>query len=194
MAQDSPAASSKAASLEGDPRYPWYDAVSGDELEQGDILLKFPLYIPPPNIQELGSKASPVSFTPMLTDVIILSQSCDLVNGKTTSVLLIPVDSLSDARSKNPHLNTGELENIRKGNRPPIHMINACDLPDLKREISLVDFRRLYTSPVEVVKSHARTATQRARLLSPYKEHLSQGFARFFMRVGIPSPIPEFKK
>ena len=31
------------------------------------------------------------------------------------------------------------------------------------------------------------------RLLPPYGEHLSQAFARFFMRVGLPVDIPPFK-
>jgi len=35
---------------------------------------------------------------------------------------------------------------------------------------------------------------KRLRLLPPYREHLSQAFARFFMRVGLPVDIPEFKK
>jgi hypothetical protein len=29
----------------------------------------------------------------------------------------------------------------------------------------------------------------RLRLLPPYREHLSQAFARFFMRVGLPQPV-----
>jgi hypothetical protein len=29
-------------------------------------------------------------------------------------------------------------------------------------------------------------------LLPPYREHLSQAFARFFMRVGLPVDIPPF--
>jgi hypothetical protein len=33
----------------------------------------------------------------------------------------------------------------------------------------------------------------RWRLRSPFLEHFSQAFARFFMRVGLPSSIPEFK-
>jgi hypothetical protein len=32
----------------------------------------------------------------------------------------------------------------------------------------------------------------RLRLLPPYREHLSQSFARFFMRVGLPVDIPSF--
>jgi hypothetical protein len=29
-------------------------------------------------------------------------------------------------------------------------------------------------------------------LLPPYREHLSQAFARFFMRVGLPVEVPPF--
>jgi maleate cis-trans isomerase len=32
---------------------------------------------------------------------------------------------------------------------------------------------------------------ERVRLLSPYKEHLSQAFARYFMRVGLPRPLAD---
>jgi len=38
----------------------------------------------------------------------------------------------------------------------------------------------------------AKQKDQRLRLLPPYREHLSQAFARFFMRVGLPSDIPPF--
>jgi hypothetical protein len=33
----------------------------------------------------------------------------------------------------------------------------------------------------------------RWRLQSPFREHFSQAFARFFMRVGLPAAIPAFK-
>ena len=36
--------------------------------------------------------------------------------------------------------------------------------------------------------------TQRLRLNPPYREHLSQAFARFCMRVGLPVDIPPFVK
>src|SRR4051812_10031136 len=35
----------------------------------------------------------------------------------------------------------------------------------------------------------ADRAAKRLRLLPPYREYLSQPFARFFMRVGLPTPI-----
>jgi hypothetical protein len=34
---------------------------------------------------------------------------------------------------------------------------------------------------------------KRLRLLPPYREHLSQAFARFFMRIGLPVHIDLFK-
>jgi len=40
---------------------------------------------------------------------------------------------------------------------------------------------------------HAEALENRPRLLSPYVEHFSQSFARFFMRVGLPSQIPAYK-
>ena len=39
----------------------------------------------------------------------------------------------------------------------------------------------------------AERGTKRLRLLPPYREHLSQAFARFFMRVGLPVDIPPFR-
>ena len=39
----------------------------------------------------------------------------------------------------------------------------------------------------------ARRLGNRLRLCPPYREHLAQSFARFFMRVGLPIDIPEEK-
>lgn len=66
-------------------------------------------------------------------------------------------------------------------------MTQACDH-------RIVDFHGVYTAPREFLESwNRRRAQPRLRLLSPYREHLSQAFARFFMRVGLPvaiGPIP----
>jgi len=54
-----------------------------------------------------------------------------------------------------------------------------------------VDFRRLYSLPIAYVR-HKLEAALHLRLLPPYREHLSQAFARNFMRVGLPVDIPPF--
>jgi hypothetical protein len=47
--------------------------------------------------------------------------------------------------------------------------------------------------PFPFLSSLAAANGKRLRLLPPYREHLSQAFARFFMRVGLPTDIPKFK-
>ncbi len=57
----------------------------------------------------------------------------------------------------------------------------------------VVDFGEIYSLPVAYLANHAGQQGDRWRLQSPYLEHFSQAFARFFMRVGLPVQIPEYK-
>ena len=57
----------------------------------------------------------------------------------------------------------------------------------------VVDFREIFSLPIDYLKDHAVRLGPRWRLKSPFLEHFSQAFARFFMRVGLPSSIPEFR-
>jgi hypothetical protein len=60
----------------------------------------------------------------------------------------------------------------------------------LKVSNRVVDFHQVYTAPREFLESVLKSRAQgRLRLLPPYREHLSQAFARFFMRVGLPSGV-----
>lgn len=58
-------------------------------------------------------------------------------------------------------------------------------------DLSVVEFHRIYALPKEYLKAVALSAGFRLRLLPPYREHLSQAFARYFMRVGLPIDIPK---
>jgi hypothetical protein len=57
----------------------------------------------------------------------------------------------------------------------------------------VVDFRQIFSLPVAYLRMHAAILGSRWRLQSPFREHFSQAFARFFMRVGLPAAIPAFK-
>jgi hypothetical protein len=57
----------------------------------------------------------------------------------------------------------------------------------------VVDFRNVYSVSFDFLTEWVQRKGRRLRLLSPYREHLSQAFARFFMRVGLPVDIPPFK-
>ena len=177
--------------------YPWYCLVNGDELEQGDILEYCPVFAPPSDLTLDSLKDGEANFTWEERDVIIMSQSCDLVRGteKVPEVLLCTIWN----RSELAELPGGDLsakagmEQVRKGRLTGLQMLNKCELSDMERDFRVVDFRRTYTLPLDFCREFARKSQNRIRLLSPYREHLSQGFARFFMRVGLPTDIPSFK-
>ena len=80
----------------------------------------------------------------------------------------------------------------RRG-RHRYHLLAASDLRDQTRELRVVDFRRVYSLPLTFVRERAARTGERLRLLSPHREHLSQAFARYFMRVGRPQDIPPFR-
>jgi hypothetical protein len=172
--------------------YPWYEAVNGDEIEQGDILEACPVFLPPDDV--VVGVAAPVVFQWEERDGVVMSQTCDLVKGreKVSEVLLCPV-------WQRPELTEGFLatakgmEEARRGNLPGFHVLAACELPSFAREVRVVDFRRVYSLPLGFVRRQAAGAAERIRLLPPYREHLAQAFARFFMRVGLPVNIPPFK-
>jgi hypothetical protein len=76
---------------------------------------------------------------------------------------------------------------------PSPKRLAPCDLPGFARDLRIVDFRRVYSLPLAFVRQRVAMAGDRLRLLPPYREHLSQAFARFFMRVGLPVDIPPFR-
>jgi len=53
----------------------------------------------------------------------------------------------------------------------------------------IVDFRTAKTVSRNYLKAKLEEQAQGILLLSPYREHLSQAFGRYFMRVGLPINI-----
>jgi len=73
-------------------------------------------------------------------------------------------------------------------------MLNVSNLPGFERKFRIVDFHQIFSLPIAFLREFARLSGSRLRLLPPYREHLGQAFARYFMRVGLPVDIPPFKK
>ena len=176
--------------------YPWYTIASGDEIVQGDILENFPVFTPPDElaIDSEEFKGS-VPFTCEHTDVIVMSQSCDLVKGreKLEDALLCAVWQPADLKDDVTFSKVESWENARRGRFPAFHVIAECEIEEYGRNVRIVDFRRLYSLPLSFVRARAKISSH-IRLMPPYREHLSQAFARYFMRVGLPTDIPPFKK
>jgi hypothetical protein len=127
-------------------------------------------------------------------DLIVMTQSCDLENRKVEFVALCPIYSLAQFEATNPNFaKKGKWEEVRQGRREGLYLLASPTTPEDNRAALVVDFRQIISLPIAYAVRRAVELGRRWRLQSPYLEHFSQGFARFFMRVGLPSAIPPFK-
>lgn len=156
---------------------------------QGDFIDTCPVLIPTSSFRENDISARVIEY-----DVIILSQSCDLAHRKLDLVLVSPVWNISELESKSDFFKSRKgKESLRQGNISGYHLLNRCKLEGCENDYLIVDFRNVYGVPLDFIIDLAKDRGKRLRLLPPYREHLSQAFARFFMRVGLPVDIPPFR-
>ncbi len=170
---------------------PFWTEVSGPSLAQGDFL---PDCLIPDFRPDFGNGPSEEEVTVNTGDLVIVTQSCDLENKKIEFVALCPIHKLVDFEASNPHYRQkGKWEEVRKGRIEGLHLLASPVNPDDNREAFVVDFRQIVSLPFPYLAEHANSLGKRWRLQSPFLEHFSQTFARFFMRVGLPSSIPPYK-
>ena len=149
------------------PSYPWYSIVEGDSLEQGDLLRRCTVFFPPPGtVTRSQTPEDPTAeFEWAERDLVVISQTCDLVKARerVTDVLLCAVWPCDEVGG---HLATPRgKEDARRGNLPAYHMLAPCTLPGLEAEVAVVDFRRVYSLPVDYLREFASEAGERLRLL-----------------------------
>jgi hypothetical protein len=171
----------------------WWEAVEGGQLAQGDLLPNccLPVFVDPTP----GNGESEVQSVDVVSQtLIIVTQSCDLENGKVQFVALCPIHTLNEFAISNPHYsNSKNWENVRRGQSHSLHMVASPDEPTTNTESLVADFGHIVSLPIGYLGDHADALGNRSRLKSPFLEHFSQAFARFFMRVGLPSGISRFK-
>lgn len=167
----------------------FWELVQAAQLRQGDLLwnCEVPLY-------DEGAGSLLREVTAHVFDLVVLTQSCDLEQGRARLVACCPVFRLVDFESANPEfLKRGVWEAVRKGRCEGLHLLASPDVPADNRQAVVVDFREVYSLPLGYLQERAVELGDRWRLKSPYLEHFSQAFARFFMRVGLPAAIPPYK-
>jgi hypothetical protein len=131
-----------------------------------------------------------------------MTQACDLEHQKVRNVVLCPHRPIAEVRqaweermrgmSQNPSAKAWKryCEDIADGYVWNQVFLNSFPSEALASGLRLVDFHELYTVPREFLESLLQQRNEsRLRLRPPYREHLSQAFARFFMRVGLPQPV-----
>ncbi len=169
--------------------YPWYTTVVDATLRQGDIFFDCSVLVPKGEFSEvegnLKVKALAVDY-----DVIVMSQSCDLEQDNLELVLVCPHWPFSALAAKFDHFKSSKgKEALQRGHLPGYHLINRHEVAGPLPEPRVVDFRNVYGIPLDYLKNLCEGTGDRLRLLPPYREHLSQAFARFFMRVGLPVQV-----
>ncbi len=171
--------------------YPWYTQVDSTEpIQQGDFVLKCQIIQPSIEAKRAGQSIKAVVKE---YNVIVMSQSCDLANDKIDLVLVCPFYSLTElGEIYSEYKSAGKKEKLRRGHILGMHLLNECNINGFK-DFLVVDFKSVYAVPLPFLKQIVSDRINRKRLLPPYREHLSQAFARFFMRVGLPVDIPAFK-
>jgi hypothetical protein len=188
----------------------WYDMVAGETpIAQGDLipacpLLSWKLSQPYPAGGHSEAEFLEQSARAFRADVVVMTQACDLEHDKVSNVVLCPHTPLStfhrnwetamQALTQNPTAKAWKntCQDIADG-----HVWNHTFLnkwvegeAHLQPELRVVEFRELFTIPRGFLQELVNNRKEkRLRLRSPYREHLSQAFARFFMRVGLPQPV-----
>jgi hypothetical protein len=107
---------------------------------------------------------------------------------------LIPFFTKKDLASHPLFRKDEAWEEVRQGRRPFYQVLNESRIEGHEQDFVLIDFHDLFTLSVGLIREFASHSGDRLRLLPPYREHLSQAFARLFMRVGLPVDIPVFGK
>ncbi len=177
----------------------WFDVVAEGSLFQGDILPKCPVFVPDGNLTWPIPSDNSLGFRADLIELIVLTQSCDLVNDKVSEVLLARVlPWVNVVRDEMKHGNEfAKSARFRKqiveGTIPSLSLLHKRD-EEPCLEWSVVTFHSLYTLPKSYLTAFAASLGPRLRLRSPYREHLAQAFARYFMRVGLPHDARAFEK
>jgi hypothetical protein len=173
--------------------YKWYDDVPANSfIEQGDIVENCNILVPNEQHYQaiLENKENKVPIDIIEINAIVLSQSCDIQNSKIDSIIVCPIWSLKKFIEKGDRFRSSDArEELRQGKFPEYHLLQKFEGKELPADFYFVDFHHIYSVPKKFIEAILKDK-QHKRLLPPYREHLSQSFARYFMRVGLPVNIP----
>jgi hypothetical protein len=155
----------------------------GDPLDQGDLIEGCP-------VTEITSYIPDAGVDPRIEyefqRVVVLTQTCDLANDKTT------LATVAEAQSAQNFVDAGILKPadikgpLRSGRIWGLYFLPTdagLGLPEM-----IVDFRRLHTVKLDLLRTLCRAGKRPGRVQPLYREHLAKHFADTFSRIGLPRP------
>jgi hypothetical protein len=180
----------------------WYSSPFGGRISQGELLFSCPVLVWSNQTNDL-QETSPLTerILGQAIDLVVMTQACDLEHDKVRSVVLCPHSSITSyrvvwdrsvrKRNQNPTEKAWRklLDDITGGLVWNLTLLNRF-VGEPPMEARIVDFHEVFTLPRDFLEAFIdQVGTPRLGLNSPYREHLSQAFARYFMRVGLPTPV-----
>jgi hypothetical protein len=184
----------------------WYEVVAADvRLTQGDLIFQCPIVSwKRAPIEAIDADTLKGNTEGIEMDVVVITQACDLEHEKVENVLLCPHLPISEYKShweaamhesnQRPTARawSTQCKDIQDGFVWNLAILEKNQNGPMSLEHRIVDFRDVFTVPRDFLESLLKTRKQtRLRLRPPYREHLSQSFARFYMRVGLPVPVTQ---
>lgn len=172
-------------------------SITARDLRQGDMLDQCRV---PVLGENYGASDTVEDIPTAKVRLIILTQSCDLIlqpnrnSPKAQFVVLCRAYTLEEFGLVRSDFKTSDMRNkARQGRIEGVHMLPSPMDQNDNQTVLIAHFREIFSLPFAYLQQHATSLTPRLRLQSPYIEHFAQGFARFFMRVGLPLDIPPYK-
>lgn len=155
-----------------------------DELSQGDILDGCPVGILDANSPPATGASTFLEFR---ARVIVLTQSCDLAQLKSGKVIVAIVRSCDEVVRLGLLKASAIRDQVRTHRMPGWYFLPTAPGPIPLPE-SIVEMRELHTLPRRVLDDLISANRRVCRVVTPYREHLSQHFAITYMRIGLPEP------
>lgn len=170
--------------------YPWFKKlVITDSIEQGDIFYNVPAIEP---ISADIDRGETLKANVIKLDVIVLTQSCDMGHGKVQNVTVCPIMNYQQHLFNNfdsSGKRKGHAKKLKRNEDLRYHLLNKE--PGVVDELYVVDLKNVFGINFNLLEKLKNTQKDRIRLLPPYREHMSQAFARVYMRIGLPIDISE---
>jgi hypothetical protein len=156
-------------------------------VDQGDIIVGCPLHhLASFDVADLLAQRAPDSVVCTYARVLVLTQTCDLAQKKSSVVL---VAAIRDAAGmvRQGILKPADVQGPIRGGRVfgwyYLPSFEPCGLPE-----SVVDLRQIHSIRRDLLTALCLNGKRNARIRPLYREHLARHFAETYARIGLPQP------
>ncbi len=161
----------------------YHTPTPGEPIDQGDLIDACPVVR---LVSFQSDRPETVEYELDLQRVIVLTQTCDLAQGKADRAVVASVfeaQQLIDRQILKPADVRGPL---RAGRIWGWYFLPAD--ANLGLGEMIIDLRRLHTVRLDLLCDLCRAGKRRGRVQPLYREHLAKHFADTYSRIGLPRP------